>query len=200
MSNSLQAHELQHLCRPLCPSSTPRACSNSCPSIREFRFCHSWLPFGNYVLWNIIWVLLTFYWEKLEKTFNVLYNPFFKGIVNYSVFLQVTTRKIDFSYKRSNCFVSILWSWCIINLLNLSFHFNLQSLESNLWPIVCLYCIYVMHFYYSNWFPILNPYSSFYDHLMFSTFFTYFIVGGLCNFLSSVSPQQKFEAMDRPVL
>jgi len=25
-------------------------------------------------------------------------------------------------------------------------------------------------------------------------------VGGVCNFLSSVSPQQKFEAMDRPVL
>ena len=28
----------------------------------------------------------------------------------------------------------------------------------------------------------------------------YHIVGGVCNFLTSVSPQQKFEATDRPVL
>ena len=31
MSDSLPAHGLQHA-RPLCPSLTPRACSNSCPS------------------------------------------------------------------------------------------------------------------------------------------------------------------------
>ena len=37
MSNSLQPHGLQHARRP-CPSPTPRACSNSCPSR---RWCHS---------------------------------------------------------------------------------------------------------------------------------------------------------------
>ena len=36
MSNSLQAHGLQHSRLP-CPSPTPRACSNSCPSS---RWCH----------------------------------------------------------------------------------------------------------------------------------------------------------------
>ena len=36
VSNSLQPHGLQHA-RPPCPSPTPRACSNSCPSS---RWCH----------------------------------------------------------------------------------------------------------------------------------------------------------------
>ena len=36
MSNSLWSHGLQHARLP-CPSPTPRACSNSCPSS---RFCH----------------------------------------------------------------------------------------------------------------------------------------------------------------
>ena len=36
MSNSLRPHELQHA-RPPCPSPTPRAHSNSCPSS---RWCH----------------------------------------------------------------------------------------------------------------------------------------------------------------
>ena len=36
MSNSLWTHGLQHT-RLLCPSPTPRACSNSCPSS---RWCH----------------------------------------------------------------------------------------------------------------------------------------------------------------
>ena len=36
VSNSLQPHGLQHA-RLLCPSPTPRACSNSCPSS---RWCH----------------------------------------------------------------------------------------------------------------------------------------------------------------
>ena len=36
MSNYLQPHWLQYN-RPPCPSSTPRACSNSCPSS---RWCH----------------------------------------------------------------------------------------------------------------------------------------------------------------
>ena len=36
MSNSLQPHGLQHARLP-CPSPTPRACSNSCPSN---RWCH----------------------------------------------------------------------------------------------------------------------------------------------------------------
>ena len=34
--DSLKPHELQHT-RPPCPSPTPRACSNSCPSS---RWCH----------------------------------------------------------------------------------------------------------------------------------------------------------------
>ena len=37
VSNSLRPHELQHT-RPPCPSSAPRACSNSCPL---GRWCHS---------------------------------------------------------------------------------------------------------------------------------------------------------------
>ena len=36
MSDSLRPHGLQHA-RPLCPSPTPRACSNSCPSCQG---CH----------------------------------------------------------------------------------------------------------------------------------------------------------------
>ena len=36
VSNSLQPHELQHA-RPPCPSLTPRACSDSCPSS---QWCH----------------------------------------------------------------------------------------------------------------------------------------------------------------
>ena len=36
MSDSLWSHGLQHA-RPPCPSPTPRACSNSCPSS---RWCH----------------------------------------------------------------------------------------------------------------------------------------------------------------
>ena len=36
MSDSLQPHESQHA-RPPCPSPTPRACSNSCPSS---QWCH----------------------------------------------------------------------------------------------------------------------------------------------------------------
>ena len=36
VSDSLWPHGLQHA-RPLCPSPTPRACSNSCPSS---RWCH----------------------------------------------------------------------------------------------------------------------------------------------------------------
>ena len=36
MSDSLRPHEAQHT-RPLCPSPTPGACSNSCPSS---RWCH----------------------------------------------------------------------------------------------------------------------------------------------------------------
>ena len=37
MSDSLRPHGLQHT-RPPCPTSTPRACSNSCPSS---QWCHS---------------------------------------------------------------------------------------------------------------------------------------------------------------
>ena len=36
MSDSLRPHQLQHA-RPPCPSPTPRACSNSCPSSQR---CH----------------------------------------------------------------------------------------------------------------------------------------------------------------
>ena len=36
--------------------------------------------------------------------------------------------------------------------------------------------------------------------LLFLRIFDICFVGGVCNFLGSVSPQQKFEAMDRPVL
>ena len=48
MSNSLWPHELQYS-RPPCPSSTPRACSNSCPLS---RWCHptissSVIPFSS---------------------------------------------------------------------------------------------------------------------------------------------------------
>ena len=48
MSNSLWPHGLQHA-RLLCPSPTPRACSNSCPSS---RWCHpttssSVIPFSS---------------------------------------------------------------------------------------------------------------------------------------------------------
>ena len=48
MSNSLQPHGLQHARLP-CPSQTPRACSNSCPSI---QWCHptissSAIPFSS---------------------------------------------------------------------------------------------------------------------------------------------------------
>ena len=49
VSNSLWPHELQHARLP-CPSPTPRACSNSCPSS---RWCHqtissSVVPFSSY--------------------------------------------------------------------------------------------------------------------------------------------------------
>ena len=40
VSNSLQPHRLQHTRLP-CPSSTPRTCSNSCPSS---RWCHPSIP------------------------------------------------------------------------------------------------------------------------------------------------------------
>ena len=48
MSNSLWPHGLQHA-RPPCPSPTPEACSNSCPSS---RWCHptissSVIPFSS---------------------------------------------------------------------------------------------------------------------------------------------------------
>ena len=51
MSNSLRPHELQHA-RPPCPSPTPGACSNSCPSS---RCCHqtilpSVIPFSSCLL------------------------------------------------------------------------------------------------------------------------------------------------------
>ena len=50
MSNSLQPHGLQHA-RLLCPSPTPGACSNSCPSN---RWCHptissSVVPFSSHL-------------------------------------------------------------------------------------------------------------------------------------------------------
>ena len=50
MSNSLQPHGLQHA-RPSCPSPTPRAYSNSCPSS---RWCHpsissSVIPFSSHL-------------------------------------------------------------------------------------------------------------------------------------------------------
>ena len=42
VSNSLQPHGLQHA-RPPCPSPTPRACSNSCPSS---QWCHPTILFS----------------------------------------------------------------------------------------------------------------------------------------------------------
>ena len=50
MSDSLRPHGLQHT-RVLCPSPTPRACSNSCPSS---RWCHpiissSVIPFSSHL-------------------------------------------------------------------------------------------------------------------------------------------------------
>ena len=50
VSNSLQPHGLQHT-RPPCPSATPGACSNSCPSS---QWCHptissSVIPFSSYL-------------------------------------------------------------------------------------------------------------------------------------------------------
>ena len=50
VSNSLQPHGLQHTRSP-CPSPSPRACSNSCPSI---RWCHptvssSVIPFSSWL-------------------------------------------------------------------------------------------------------------------------------------------------------
>ena len=40
MSDSLQPHGLQHAGLP-CPSRTPRACRNLCPSSYQKSFCHS---------------------------------------------------------------------------------------------------------------------------------------------------------------
>ena len=50
MSDSLGPHRLPHACLP-CPSSTPRACLNSCPSS---RWCHptissSAIPFSSWL-------------------------------------------------------------------------------------------------------------------------------------------------------
>ena len=42
VSNSLQPHRLQHV-RPPCPSSTPEACSNSCPLS---QWCHPTISFS----------------------------------------------------------------------------------------------------------------------------------------------------------
>ena len=42
VSDSLRPHGLQHT-RPPCPSATPRACSNSCPSSRR---CHPTISFS----------------------------------------------------------------------------------------------------------------------------------------------------------
>ena len=47
VSNSLQSHGLQHA-RLSCPSPTPGACSNSCPS-KQFILCHSLLPLPSIV-------------------------------------------------------------------------------------------------------------------------------------------------------
>ena len=48
MSNSLKPHGLQHVRLP-CPSSTPGACSNSCPSSRWFHptILSSLIPFSS---------------------------------------------------------------------------------------------------------------------------------------------------------
>ena len=47
VSNSLQPHWLQHA-RPPCPSPTPKACSNSCPSS---QWCH-WTMLSSVVLFS----------------------------------------------------------------------------------------------------------------------------------------------------
>ena len=57
MSNSWQPHGLQHSSLP-CPSPTPRACSNSCPSS---HWCHptissSVVPFSSCLQWLFQWV------------------------------------------------------------------------------------------------------------------------------------------------
>ena len=49
VSNYLQPHGLQHT-RPPCPSPTPRACSNSCPS-------RLWLPSNHLILCHLLLLL-----------------------------------------------------------------------------------------------------------------------------------------------
>ena len=71
---TLQPHGLQHA-RPPCPSSTPRACSNSCPltqwchpttssSVIPFSYCFQSFPASGFFLnESVLWISWPKYWS-----------------------------------------------------------------------------------------------------------------------------------------
>ena len=86
MSDSLWPRGLQHA-RPPCPSPTPRACSNSCPSsqwchpaisssVVPFSSCLQSFPASQFILWKLVcpWQWITTFLCISEVVKNLYWN------------------------------------------------------------------------------------------------------------------------------
>ena len=112
MSYSLQLHGLQHA-RLLCPSSSPRVCSNSCPlsrwfhptilsSVVRFSFCFQSFPASGSFLKN---QLFTSGGQSIWASASVLWHSaFFMVQVSH---LYMTTEKTITLYG------PLLAKWCL---------------------------------------------------------------------------------------
>ena len=111
MSDSLQLHEWQHAGLP-CPSPTPGAYSNSCPSS---RWCHptvllSVVPFSSRLQSfpaSGSCVLCLYTWLKLHEAVYLIYVC----LVHNYVFLFKNNKKITFEIGVPEVVSPSLWKW-----------------------------------------------------------------------------------------
>ena len=120
MSDSLQPHGLQHSRLP-CPSPTPRACSNSCPS---GQWCHSTLSssvipflllpsvfpcirvFSNESVFHIRWPK---YWSF---SFSISPSNEYEGLVSFRVDwfkLLAIQGTLKIAWRRIKLIIFMLW-------------------------------------------------------------------------------------------
>ena len=110
MSDSLQTHGLQHV-RPPCPSSTPRAYSNSCPLS---QWCHptissSVIPFSSRLL---SFPTSASFLMRIKQVINLSHHRCINKYQFPPTDLQILPRWVDFSWSRVGVFFKKCFCTC----------------------------------------------------------------------------------------
>ena len=155
MSNSLQPHGLQHVRLP-CPSSTLRACSNSCPS-NHLILCHPLLPlpsifpsirvFFNASALHIKWPK---YWSC---SFSISPSNEYSGLTCFRInWFDLLAVQGTFNTMKQNCdsYIVLLWKILIFHaayLLIGEWRIGVHVLRGGLYVLVKDWLTFFFFFY-----------------------------------------------------